>query len=173
MYLIFVSSLEKNVELSNMINDSLESFGKHTEVINLVDLNIPMYDSFKENNDGVPEVVKSLASKMDKARGYVFVTPEYNFSIPPVQTNAIAWLSRIGDDFRKLFTMKYILLATHSGKGGQDVCNAMRTQFSKLGSMVMPREIIETHQKDIDSAAVERVVKKFADVANNTCIISH
>jgi len=38
----------------------------------------------------------------------------HNFSLPPVLLNAIAWVSRVGGDFRKLFTLKSIQLATSS-----------------------------------------------------------
>lgn len=164
MYLIFVSSIVKNVELSELIEKKLKALGKETKIINLVELDIPMYDSFKEEHDGIPKKIEELIPLMENAQGYVFVSPEYNFSLPPVHVNAIAWLSRIGDDFRKLFTLKYIQLATHSGGGGQDVCNAMRTQFSKLGSIVMPREIIATFQNEVREDSVERILKQFVEV---------
>lgn len=164
MNLIFVSSLVKNVELSKEITSFLEEKNEKFEVINLVELDITMYDSHKEQYDGIPQKIKDLASKMEKANGYIFVTPEYNFSIPPVQTNVIAWLSRIGHDFRKLFSLKYIQLATHSGSGGQDVCNAMRTQFTKLGAVVMPREIISSYQKKIEIDSLHRILTQYIEL---------
>lgn len=166
MYLIFVSSLNKNVELSQKIKNYLDSLEEKYEEINLVELDITMYDSYKEENDGIPNKIQELAKKMQKAKGYIFVTPEYNFSIPPVQTNVIAWLSRIGEDFRKLFSMKYIQLATHSGSGGQDVCNAMRTQFSKLGSIVMPREIITSYQDSLEKESMEKIINQFVIISS-------
>lgn len=166
MYLIFVSSLNKNVELSQKIKNYLDSLEEKYEEVNLVELDITMYDSYKEENDGIPKKIQELAKKMQKAKGYIFVSPEYNFSIPPVQTNVIAWLSRIGEDFRKLFSMKYIQLATHSGSGGQDVCNAMRTQFSKLGSIVMPREIITSYQDLLEKESMEKIINQFVIISS-------
>ncbi len=90
--------------------------------------------------------IESLIEDMKNASAYVFISPEYNFSLPPVLVNTVAWISRVGDDFRDVFTLKPIQLATHSGSGGSDVSNAMRNQFTKLGSLVMPREIITTYQ---------------------------
>lgn len=75
--------------------------------------------------------------------------------------NFIAWVSRVGDDFRELFSMKKIQLATHSGGGGTDVSNAMRTQFTRLGSIVMPREIIATYQASLKEESLEKILKTF------------
>lgn len=166
MYIIFESSLYKNVELSKHIQEYLDEFGYEYEVINLVKLDVTMYDSYKEEHDGIPKKIQELAKKMQSANGYIFVSPEYNYCIPPVQINVIAWLSRIGDDFRKLFINKYIQLASHSGVGGHDACNAMRIQFSRLGAIVLPREIISTYQKEVDLQSAKRIIKQFTDVSS-------
>lgn len=163
MYLIFVASLNENMKLANILKEQLNSLGKQSEIINLVDLNLPMYDSFKEEHDGIPTKVNELIEQMKNADGYIFVAPEYNYSLPPVLVNTVAWISRVGDDFRELFALKTIQLATHSGGGGADVINAMRVQFTKLGSIVMPREIITTYQTPLRSDSSERILKQFID----------
>jgi len=160
MILIFVSSLNENMKLANNLQDQLNELGKESEIINLVDLNLPMYDSLKEERDGIPNKINDLIKKMEGASGYLFVTPEYNFSLPPVLVNTIAWVSRVGDDFRKLFTLKTIQLATHSG-GGTDVTNAMRNQFVKLGSIVMPREIVTTYQNPLRPESSIKILTQF------------
>jgi chromate reductase len=165
MYIIFVASLVENMKLASKIENNLKDLGKETEIINLVDLDIPMFDTFKLENDGIPEKIKELSKKMSISDGYIVVSPEYNYSIPPVLTNVIAWLSRSGDNFRELFTLKYIQLATHSGSGGTDVCNAMRTQFTKLGSIVVPREIITTYQKTVEEDSLNRILTQYLQIA--------
>ena len=165
MYLIFVASLNENMKLANTLQEQLKELGKESKIINLVDLNLPMYDSFKEENDGIPEKINELIEEMKAADGYAFVSPEYNFSLPPVLVNAVAWISRVGDDFREVFTLKVIQLATHSGGGGSDVINAMRTQFTKLGSLVMPREIITTYQSPLRVDSSKRILEQFVQVA--------
>lgn len=119
----------------------MEESNQVIELINLVDLELPMYDSRKEDRDGIPTKIGELAEVMKKANGYIFVAPEYNYSLPPVLGNFVAWVSRCGEDFREVFQMKKIQLATHSGSGGDDLMNAMRIQFTRLGAMVMPRGI--------------------------------
>lgn len=161
MYLILVASLNENMKLANILQEQLKEFGKDSKIINLVDLNLPMYDSFKEEHDGIPSQIAPLMDEMENADGYIIVSPEYNYSLPPVLVNAIAWISRVGDDFRRVFTLKVIQLATHSGGGGNDVSNAMRSQLTKLGSLVMPREIITTYQTPIRTDSSEKILKQF------------
>lgn len=164
MILIFVASLNENMKLAKNLQIQLNDKNISSEIINLVELNVPMYDTQKEQNDGIPEQIKQLAIKMQKAQGFIFVSPEYNFSLPPVLVNMIAWISRIGEDFRALFNLKIIQLATHSGSGGQDVLNAMRTQFTRLNAIVMPREILTTYEKSLNEESLKRILKQYLTV---------
>ncbi|WP_418184604.1 NADPH-dependent FMN reductase [Aliarcobacter vitoriensis] len=161
MVLIFVASLNENMSLANIIKGKFDIKNIDSKIVNLVDLNLPMYDTFKEQNDGIPKVAIDLAKQMEEATAYVFVSPEYNFGVPPVLVNTIAWISRIGDDFRKLFTLKKIQLVTHSGSGGQDLLNSLRSQFTRLGAVVMPREIIATYEKKCKEDSLERILSQF------------
>ncbi|ATB70833.1 NAD(P)H-dependent oxidoreductase [Sulfurospirillum diekertiae] len=165
MYLILVASLNENMKLAHTIEKSLETMGIQSQIINLVDLDITLYDSAKELNDGIPSKIVALSEQMKNASGYIIVSPEYNYSIPPSLTNVIAWLSRSGENFRELFTLKYVQLATHSGSGGNDVCNAMRSQFSKLGAIVAPREIVATYDKKVEEGSLKRILTQFVGIS--------
>lgn len=55
---------------------------------------------------------------------------------------------------------KIILNATLRGGGGQDVLNTMRTQFTKLGSFVIPREILTNYSKVIDNKSLNKTLKQ-------------
>jgi chromate reductase len=46
------------------------------------------------DHDGGPELVRDLRARISAADGILFVTPEYNHSIPGVLKNAIDWASR-------------------------------------------------------------------------------
>lgn len=53
---------------------------------------MPPFNQDQENNP--PQVVKQLKEAIRKADAILFVTPEYNYSIPGVLKNAIDWASR-------------------------------------------------------------------------------
>ncbi|GIO34278.1 MULTISPECIES: NADPH-dependent FMN reductase [Paenibacillus] len=60
------------------------------EILNLRD--VPFYDQDIENDPPAP--VKELRQKVAAADAVLWVTPEYNYSIPGVLKNVIDWLSR-------------------------------------------------------------------------------
>jgi chromate reductase len=55
----------------------------------------PLYDADLQEASGFPEPVVTLADAIRDADGVIFVTPEYNFSIPGALKNAIDWVSRL------------------------------------------------------------------------------
>jgi len=159
-YLIIVASIEQNMKLAHSIQEQLGSLDQSSKIIDIVALDLPMYTSKREDEDGIPEAISSLVEEMKAAKAYIFVAPEYNYSIPPTLTNFIAWVSRVGDDFRVLFSEKAILNTTFSGGGGADVLNAMRVQFTKLGAMVMPREILVNYAKPLNAQSLQKTLSQ-------------
>ncbi|HEY2419850.1 MAG TPA: NAD(P)H-dependent oxidoreductase [Neobacillus sp.] len=61
------------------------------EIVNIKDL--PFYDQDIEENP--PVVVTGFKRKVAEADAVLWLTPEYNYSIPGVLKNAIDWLSRV------------------------------------------------------------------------------
>jgi len=55
----------------------------------------PLYNADIQNSTGFPAVVATLADAIRAADGVIFVTPEYNFSLPGALKNAIDWVSRL------------------------------------------------------------------------------
>lgn len=161
MYTILVASLNENMKLAKVLQEQLSSLNKDNKIINLVQMDFPLYDSLKEEKDGIPKKIFALMDTLDKSEGYIIISPEYNGSIPPVLSNTIAWISRASTDFRKLFNEKIILLATHSGSGGTGVTVAMRSQFMKLGSIVLSREILTTYEKKLNEKSSLKILEQF------------
>jgi chromate reductase len=54
----------------------------------------PLYDGDVEAA-GMPAPVTALGARIAAADGVIFVTPEYNYSMPGVLKNGIDWLSRL------------------------------------------------------------------------------
>ncbi|WP_394235766.1 NADPH-dependent FMN reductase [Niallia oryzisoli] len=61
------------------------------EILNIRE--IPFYDQDIENNP--PEVVTEFKNKVKTADAVLWVTPEYNGTVPGVLVNVIDWLSRV------------------------------------------------------------------------------
>jgi len=160
MYTILVASVNENAKLAKVIEQKLEALSEKSTMINLVELNLPMYSSIEEDK-GIPKAVNEVAKVFEESEGVIVVAPEYNYSIPPVLTNAVAWVSRVDKDFKKYFRAKKILLATHSGGGGTDVLRDMRNQFTKLGAEVVESEVLTTYKKVLDEQELEKVLEAF------------
>ncbi len=54
----------------------------------------PLYNADVQNSTGFPVAVQKLTDAIRAADGVIFVSPEYNFSIPGGLKNAIDWVSR-------------------------------------------------------------------------------
>jgi NAD(P)H-dependent FMN reductase len=63
--------------------------------LSLADYPLPIYDGDLEREKGVPENATKLAQIIAANQGVFVSTPEYNHSLPPLLTNAIAWVSRL------------------------------------------------------------------------------
>ena len=88
-----VGSIRKdsyNLKLAKYIQKRYqESFD--LEILNIRDF--PFFDQDIENEP--PVVVKEFKSKVAKADAVLWVTPEYNGTVPGALVNAIDWLSRV------------------------------------------------------------------------------
>ncbi len=160
---IIVASVQKNMELALQIQEVTTELEAKSEIINLVALNLPMYTSILEDEKGIPSEVHNLAKHLQTFDALIIISPEYNGSMPPVLNNAIAWVSRVGDDFRAIFNQKFIALASHSGGGGMRGNDAVRAMFSYIGANVLSREIINNYSKEYKKETVESIVNELID----------
>ncbi|MDO8267765.1 MAG: NADPH-dependent FMN reductase [Moraxellaceae bacterium] len=64
---------------------------------------IPLYDGDLEEQEGIPQAVADLKSRIIVCDGLLLATPEYNNGIPGVFKNAIDWLSRPPADSGRVF----------------------------------------------------------------------
>jgi NAD(P)H-dependent FMN reductase len=79
---------------------------------------IPLYDADVEAQ-GIPPAVATLKEQVASSDGLLFVTPEYNNSIPGVFKNAIDWLSRPPADVPRLFRDRPVaIMGTSPGRFG-------------------------------------------------------
>jgi NAD(P)H-dependent FMN reductase len=95
----------------------------------------------------------------------VICAPEYNGSIPPVLTSAIAWLSVQWDNFRALFNSRPIAIASHSGGGGHTLMVALRLQLAHLGAQVVGRQLVSTAANPAKDESIADLVLRLSQLA--------
>ena len=161
---ILVSSLGKNADLAQELKKLTEAQDATAEVINLADLNLPLYTT-KEAENGIPQAAKDLADKLRSISAFIFVAPEYNGSIPPVMSNTMAWISGTGENWREVFNGKVAAIATHSGGGGLHGLMAMRQQLSYIGMNVLGRQLCTNYQKDLSEKSANAIIKNLLELS--------
>lgn len=89
---VFVGSLQQN-SLNKLLAHNLEKLASAGVEFSYVDLSaLPLFNQDLEAD--FPAVARQAKDVVEAADGVLFVTPEYNRSIPGVLKNAIDWVSR-------------------------------------------------------------------------------
>jgi chromate reductase len=152
--LVIAASNGENLKLAERFAAAAREQGQSAAVLDLTALELPLFTP-RAMAAGTPATLAPLEAQLAATPRWVICAPEYNGSIPPVLTNAIAWLSVQGDDFRALFNGRPIAIATHSGGGGHTVLAALRLQLAHLGAHVVGRQLVSnsSHPAKDDSIA--------------------
>ena len=147
--LIFLASQNKNKELAEAILKSLKNNTCEVEIIDLVDMDLPLYSSKKQAEQGVPQGIADLFNECQAANRFIFISPEYNGGIPPVLTNVLAWLSVMGKNWRDAFNRKVAGIATFSGGEGMQLIIGLRSQLAYVGLTVIGRSLQVNYNKPL------------------------
>ena len=162
---ILVSSSNNNLKLGLKLKELANNLNYEVELINLVDLRLPLYSTIEEQENGIPESALDLAEKILALKAFIIVAPEYNGVMPPVLNNAMSWTSRATKDWRDAFNEKIVGLATHSGGGGAKGLQAMRIMFQHLGSTIIAREILTTYEKPLNEESAIAMINSLKKLA--------
>ena len=102
----------------------------------------PLFDAdlLSEDGSNVPESIKLAIKKVKDADAVLLCTPEYNFSMSPVATNTIAWLSKPGimdktQDYVPLQGKPLGILSAGGGLGGLRAQYHARSGFAVFLNM--------------------------------------
>lgn len=123
---------------------------------------LPLYNA---DIGGDPNVARFTAA-VGQADGVIFVTPEYNYSIPGVLKNAIDWASRPA--FNSVFKDKPCLVISLSGGalGGVRAQAHLKYVLDAMLAQVFPcREIVVpmANAKVVDGLFTDETVLAFAE----------
>ncbi|HEV3161028.1 MAG TPA: NADPH-dependent FMN reductase [Xanthobacteraceae bacterium] len=89
----------------------------------------PLYNADIQNSSGFPAPVQTLADAIRAADGVIFVSPEYNYSIPGGLKNAIDWVSRLPN---QPFANKPVMMISASA----GILGGGRMQYDLRRSMI-------------------------------------
>lgn len=140
---------------------SLEKIGYKVEVVDPVEVNAPLLQKkYAEYEPGTaPEGLSQVHDVFEAADGYVFLSPEYNHSIPPALSNLL-------DYFKPEFARKVVGLVGYSTGpfAGQRAMVQLRAMAGSLGLVsapdVLPIPNIQD-QYDIDGKVLNPSMEKF------------
>lgn len=120
--------------------------GADVEVVDLRDLDLPLYDHDVEDR-GLPKGVEVLKEKVKSADGILIATAEYNWSVPGVLKNAIDWVSRPP---KNEFSGKTVAICGasdgHFGTARAQI--AILPIFITLGMYIMPSKVYIPNAQD-------------------------
>jgi NAD(P)H-dependent FMN reductase len=149
--------------------------------LSLDDYPLPIYDGDLETKSGVPKSAASLERLMSAHHGIVFVTPEYNSSLPPLVKNTIDWVTRVEDRGRprgQMFRERAFALASASAGrfGGARCLAALRLVLASCRATVIPNQLalsfadeayddMERLKHKADADALTAMVTQLIDVA--------
>ena len=157
--IVVAASNGENLKLAQRCVDAARQRRAQAELIDLTDLSLTLYTP-QAQTAGAGGDLSSLRDRLHASPRWMICAPEYNGSIPPVLSNAIAWLSVLDDDFRSLFNGRPIAIGTHSGGGGMEVLVSMRIQLTHLGADVIGRQLLSNFSKPATDESIDDVVKR-------------
>ncbi len=158
--LVITASNGENLQLAKRFVEAGEILGEKTELLDLTTLDLPLYNPRTHKDSGIPASAKTLSSQMASIPRWVICAPEYNGSIPPVFTSALAWLSVQGDDFRYLFNGRPIAMASFSGGGGMELLLSLRIQLTHLGAQVVGRQLMSNNSKPAKDESIQDLIQR-------------
>jgi len=161
-FLMITATSGANLELAERFANVAKDKGHEADLVDLAAIDLPMFTVARSSDSEQSPDVSELTQQMIDADAWIVVAPEYNGSFPPTLNNAIAWLSRDWQNFRKMCTGTPVGLATHSGGGGAHVIMAMRSMFSFLGADVMGRALTSGRNKEANPETIDAMVDNLA-----------
>ncbi len=160
---IIVGSLRKesyNKKLAEMVKEiAKQNFSEKISEIKILEIkDLPIYNQDLEEN--FPEQASQLKKEIEESEKIIFITPEYNRSIPGILKNAIDWASRPYG--KNSFAHKKVLCMGVSGGGLGTVSaqNHLKQILVYLNCIVVGQPEIYIGDYDLENEKTLEVIKK-------------
>ena len=160
--LIITASNGENLKLAERFVVAGKKLNDSCELLDLTksENDLPLFNPRQNSKDKAPKNLKAINLQMESHTHWVICAPEYNGSIPPILTNAIAWLSVQGTDFRSLFNERPIAIASFSGGGCMELLLSMRIQLTHLGALVLGRQLTSNKSKIAEDKSINSIINQ-------------
>lgn len=134
-----------NKKLVRVAAEAARAAGSEVTMLDLRELELPMYDGDLESSKGLPAGGRKLKDLMLAHHGFLISAPEYNSSISAVLKNAIDWASRPvpGEKPLECFDGKIaaLLSASPGALGGLRMLMHLRAILENIGTTVLPKQL--------------------------------
>ena len=160
--LIIAASNGENLKLAKRFLVAGKKLNYSCELLDLTESqnDLPIFNPRHNSKDKAPANLESINCQMESHSHWVICSPEYNGSIPPILSNAIAWLSVQGKDFRSLFNERPIAIASFSGGGCMELLLSMRIQLTHLGALVLGRQLATNKSKIAEDTSINAILNQ-------------
>ncbi|MGB7411373.1 MAG: NAD(P)H-dependent oxidoreductase [Sphingopyxis granuli] len=136
-----------NRALARLAAARLAAHGAEVVEVDLATFDLPLYSAALEAEAFPPDALrlKQLFAAQD---GLLFVSPEYNGSVPPLLKNAIDWASRPTGDEGLVALTAYrgkataVMAASISPFGGLRALAHLRQILSTVQTLVIPEQVL-------------------------------
>lgn len=146
--LAFAGSLRTaslNKKLVAVAAQGAREAGAQVTLLDLRDLQMPMYDGDDEAAHGLPDNARAFKRLLMEHQGVLISTPEYNSQFPAVLKNAIDWASRREGDEKPLVAfggkVAGVMSASPGAMAGLRGQALLRSQLAYLGMVIVPARI--------------------------------
>ena len=120
--------------------------GIEAEIVDLAHFNLPFFQEsisprYNQNRE-IDPVVKPWLNKLEEADAYIFVTPEYNHSIPGILKNAMDFVT--WEMLRKPSA-----IVSHGTVGGARAAMHLKEILSEARGVPIPNFVALAHMSDV------------------------
>ena len=163
---ILTATKNSNYSLGENLIELINQEENQVVLSSFEDFNLPLfsasdYERLKQKHSSD---IREITDLLVKADGVIICAPEYNGSIPPIVTNAIAWISVTTEYWRDAFVDKIGLIASSSGGPAIKYNTAMKNQLEHLGMVVIPRMINVSSSNPLKTESASKILKQFINL---------
>lgn len=147
--LLLVGSGDSNshsLHLAQSIEGKLNELGAETELINLVEYGLPLYDRSVERQNAQDEKTRSFLDKSLEMDAFVWVTPIYHNSYSSTLKNALDW------HHSTKFPGKVVGLASNGGNRSPQACDQLTLVARSQHMITIPTRVCTDENTDYDDS---------------------